>query len=189
MDNLIIEIKRNLELMGVGEKPIILEQRQVADEIADLIKNAVRAARSDGKKAEDIINFGGKPTTLEQIEGLLDRMRKFEELEVSKQIESLSLLDNIFPDRVTKSFFDAFVSGGEEDLLYAVSQHSPKIKTVEELKNWLKINGDFDEKDVNMAANILGDKFLKRADDYGRHLEELETNPKAEFDSKSIGKD
>jgi hypothetical protein len=182
MDNLIIEIKRNLELMGVGEKPIILEQRQVADEIADLIKNAVRAARSDGKKAEDIINFGGKPTTLEQIEGLLDRMRKFEELEVSKQIESLSLLDNIFPDRVTKSFFDAFVSGGEEDLLYAVSQHSPKIKTVEELKNWLKINGDFDEKDVNMAANILGDKFLKRADDYGRHLEELETNPKAEFD-------
>lgn len=182
MDNLIIEIKRNLELMGVSEKPIILEQKQMADEIADLIINASRAAKNDGKKAKDIINFGGIKTDLEQLDGLLNSMKKFNRLEPSRQIETLSLLDKIFPDKVTKSFFDEFVTGGEEDLLYAVSQNSPKIKTVEELKNWLEIGADFDEKDANMAANILGDKFLKRADDYGRHLEELETNPKAEFD-------
>jgi hypothetical protein len=182
MNNLLIEIKRNLELMGVGEKPIILEQKQISDAISDLIRNAIRGVKAQGEAGRDIINFGGRETTLEQLEGLLDRMRKFDELNPSSQIETLGLLDNIFPDKVTKSFFDEFIPGGEKDLLYAVSQHSPKIKTIEQLKDWLYQNGLKGPDEADFAANILGDKFLKRADDYGRHLEELETNPKAEFD-------
>ena len=181
MNNLLIEIKRNLELMGVSEKPIILEQRQVADEIADLINNAIRAAKAEGEKGRDIINFGGRKTTLDQLKGFLDSMRKFDDLELSRKIETLGYIDEIFPDKVTKSFFDEFLPNGEEELLNVISKHTPKITTVEELKDWFKTNG-FGDENADFAANILGDKFLKRADDYGRHLEELETNPKAEFD-------
>ena len=68
MDNLIIEIKRNLELMGVSEKLIILEQRKISDGISELINSAITSARNDGKKATDIISFGGgRETTLKQI--------------------------------------------------------------------------------------------------------------------------
>ncbi len=183
MDNLIIEIKRNLELMGVSEKLIILEQRQISDGISELINSAIKAAKSDAKKAKDTITFGGRPTTLEQLEGLLVSVKKFDEIEdLTKQIETLGYIDEIFPDRVTKSWFDEFFSGGEAELLGAVSRQQPKIKTVEQLKNWFYQNGLTGDGEAEFAAEILGDKFLKRADDYGRHLEELNTNPKAEFD-------